>query len=112
MQTLQKKTFENKMKQEYKLKKERWKREMSQDTPKRQRDAMLSQHKETFKEIDAAETQRMSREQKEYLDREVSVVLKQVHARRYCCFSIAPFKRTLFFVPGAQVPQAASDSLP
>ncbi len=32
---------------------------------------MLTQHKENFKEIDAAETQRMARSQKEYLDREV-----------------------------------------
>ena len=32
---------------------------------------MLSQHKENFKEIDAAETQRMARGQKEQLDREV-----------------------------------------
>ncbi len=41
------------------------------DTPKRQREAVLSQHKENFKEIDAAETQRMQRDQKETLDREV-----------------------------------------
>ena len=32
---------------------------------------MLSQHKENFKELDAAETQRMTRGQKEQLDREV-----------------------------------------
>ena len=32
---------------------------------------MLSQHKENFKELDAAETQRMARGQKEQLDREV-----------------------------------------
>ena len=71
-QTLERKSFENKMKQEYKLKKERWKREMAEvDTPKRQRDAVLTQHKENFKEIDAAEAQRMARAQKEYLDREV-----------------------------------------
>ncbi len=31
----------------------------------------MTQHKENFKEIDAAETQRMARAQKEYLDREV-----------------------------------------
>ena len=41
------------------------------DTPKRQREAVLSQHKENFKELDAAETQRMARGQKEQLDREV-----------------------------------------
>merc|ERR1712038_660416 len=69
---LERKSFESKMKQEYKLKKERWKREMAEvDTPKRQREAVLSQHKENFKELDAAETQRMARGQKEQLDREV-----------------------------------------
>merc|ERR1712029_167738 len=44
---------------------------MGVDTPKRQREAVLSQHKENFKELDAAETQRMARGQKEQLDREV-----------------------------------------
>jgi len=47
----ERKTFEAKMRQEYKLKKERWKNEMAKvDTPKRQREAVLSQHKENFKE--------------------------------------------------------------
>ena len=41
------------------------------DTPKRQREAVLSQHKENFKEIDATENQRLARNQKEVLDREV-----------------------------------------
>ena len=41
------------------------------DTPKRQREAVLLQHKENFKELDAAETQRMQRGQKEGLDMEV-----------------------------------------
>ena len=41
------------------------------DTPKRQREAVLTQHKENFKEMDATETQRMARTQKEVLDREV-----------------------------------------
>ena len=69
---LERKSFESKMKQEYKLKKERWKREMAEvDTPKRQREAVLSQHKENFKEIDATENQRLARNQKEVLDREV-----------------------------------------
>ena len=69
---MERKSFESKMKQEYKLKKERWKREMAEvDTPKRQREAVLSQHKENFKEMDATETQRMTRNQKEVLDREV-----------------------------------------
>ena len=71
-QSAERKSFENKMKQEYKLKKERWKREMAEvDTPKRQREAVLSQHKENFKEMDATESQRMARNQKEVLDREV-----------------------------------------
>lgn len=71
-QNVERKTFENKMRQEYKLKKERWKREMAEvETPKRQREAVLLQHKENFKEIDATETQRMSRGQKELLEREV-----------------------------------------
>lgn len=71
-QNAERKSFENKMRQEYKLKKERWKREMAEvETPKRQREAVLSQHKENFKEMDATETQRMSRSQKEVLDREV-----------------------------------------
>merc|ERR1712088_1062457 len=71
-QSIERKQFEKKMTQEYKLKKERWKREMAEvDTPKRQREAVLSQHKENFKELDAAETQRMTRGQKEQLDREV-----------------------------------------
>lgn len=71
-QSAERKNFETKMKQEYKLKKERWKREMAEvDTPKRQREAVLSQHKENFKEMDATESQRMARNQKEVLDREV-----------------------------------------
>ncbi len=38
-QTLERKNFDTKMRQEYKLKKERWKREMAEvDTPKRQRE--------------------------------------------------------------------------
>jgi hypothetical protein len=41
------------------------------DTPKRQREAVLTQHKESFKEIDAAENQRMNRTQKGCLDKEV-----------------------------------------
>lgn len=43
------------------------------DTPKRQREAVLTQHKENFKEMDATETQRMARTQKEVLDREVKI---------------------------------------
>jgi len=68
----ERKTFETKMKAEYKLKKERWKREMeSQETPKSQRNQALLQHKENFKEMDAAESQRLNRGQKDRLDYEV-----------------------------------------
>merc|ERR1719232_389763 len=63
---------ENKMKAEYKLKKERWKKEMeSQETPKSQRNQALLQHKENFKEMDAQESQRLVRGQKDRLDYEV-----------------------------------------
>merc|ERR550517_980480 len=65
----ERKTFETKMKAEYKLKKERWKREMdNQDTPKSQRNQALLQHKENFKELDAAETARLQQGQKDHLD--------------------------------------------
>merc|ERR1719204_432786 len=68
----ERKTFETKMKAEYKLKKERSKREMeSQETPKSQRNQALLQHKENFKEMDAAESQRLVRGQKDRLDYEV-----------------------------------------
>jgi len=68
----ERKTFETKMKAEYKLKKERWKREMdNQETPKSQRNQALLQHKENFKEMDAAESKRLERGQKDRLDYEV-----------------------------------------
>jgi thousand and one amino acid protein kinase len=71
-QAIEKKQFEKKMTQEYKMKKERWKREMAEvDTPRRQREQVLSQHKENFKELEAAETQRLARGQKERLDGEI-----------------------------------------
>ncbi|XP_059090502.1 serine/threonine-protein kinase Tao-like [Tigriopus californicus] len=71
-QTAEKKSFETQMRQEYKLKKERWKREMAEgNTPKRQREAVLSQHKDNYKEIDAAENQRLTRIQKDRLDEQV-----------------------------------------
>lgn len=60
------------MRQEYKLKKERWKREMAEgNTPKRQREAVLSQHKDNYKEVDAVENQRLARIQKDHLDEQV-----------------------------------------
>jgi len=68
----ERKTFESKMKAEYKIKKERWKKEMeSQETPKSQRNQALLQHKENFKEMDAVESQRLQRGQKDRLDYEV-----------------------------------------
>jgi len=68
----ERKSFETKMKAEYKLKKERWKREMeSQETPKSQRNQALLQHKENFKEMDAAESGRLHRGHKDRLDYEV-----------------------------------------
>lgn len=71
-QTAEKKSFETQMRQEYKLKKERWKREMAEgNTPKRQREAVLSQHKDNYKEVDAVENQRLARIQKDHLDEQV-----------------------------------------
>jgi len=68
----ERKTFEIKMKAEYKLKKERWKKEMdSQDTPKSQRNQALLQHKESLKELDAAEASRLQRGQKDHLDYQI-----------------------------------------
>jgi len=68
----ERKSFETKMKAEYKIKKDRWKKEMeSQETPKSQRNQALLQHKENFKEMDAAESQRLQRGQKDRLDYEV-----------------------------------------
>ncbi|XP_071448918.1 serine/threonine-protein kinase Tao isoform X2 [Hetaerina americana] len=67
------KAFEMQKKKEYKQNKERWKRELSLDesTPKRQRDATLQTHKESLKQMEAQEEQRMMRVQKEYLDLEI-----------------------------------------
>merc|ERR1719188_1720815 len=71
-QSMERKSFDNKMSHEYKLKKEMWKREMSdRETSKREREAILSQHKEQHRELEAAQNQRLNRSQKETLDREV-----------------------------------------
>jgi len=43
----------------------------SQDTPKSQRNQALLQHKENFKELDAQESQRLIRGQKDYLDYQI-----------------------------------------
>jgi len=69
----EKKQFESRMKADYKLKKERWKREMADtpDLPKRQREAVLLQQKEKYKEYESTENQRLARDQKDVLDREV-----------------------------------------
>jgi len=68
----ERKSFESKMKAAYKEKKERWKREIeSKEAPKSQKNQALLQHKENFKEMDAAESQRLVRGQKDHLDHEV-----------------------------------------
>lgn len=53
--------------------KERWKKELSQDevTPKRQRDATLQSQKDSLKQHEAQEEQRLARGQREYLDLEM-----------------------------------------
>jgi len=60
-------------KKEYKANKERWKRELSMDesTPKRQRDLTLQSQKDTLKQLEAQEEQRMLQAQKQYIELEV-----------------------------------------
>jgi len=71
-QSVEKKQFESRMKADYKLKKERWKREIADtDAPKRQKEAVLLQQKEKYKEWEGSEGQRLARDQKDVLDREV-----------------------------------------
>lgn len=72
-QDADKKMFDSQKRKEYKVNKERWKRELSLDdsTPKRQRDATLQTQKETLKQIEAQEEQRLMRGQKDYLEIEV-----------------------------------------
>lgn len=67
------KAFDSQKKKEYKANKERWKHELSLDesTPKRQRDAALQSQKETLKQMEAQEEQRLVQGQKEYLDIEM-----------------------------------------
>jgi len=68
----ERKTFESKMKAAYKEKKERWKREMdAKEATKSQKNQVLMQQKENFKEMDAAESGRLVRGQKDHLDHEV-----------------------------------------
>lgn len=57
----------------FKVYKERWKKELSQDevTPKRQRDATLQSHKDNLRQMEAQEEQRLARGQREYLDLEI-----------------------------------------
>ncbi|XP_043227082.1 serine/threonine-protein kinase Tao-like [Amphibalanus amphitrite] len=52
---------------------ERWKRELSTDesTPKKQRDAMLQNHKESIRQHESSEDQRLKRTHKDYLDLEI-----------------------------------------
>ncbi|XP_065201638.1 serine/threonine-protein kinase Tao [Planococcus citri] len=72
-QAADKKMFDAQRQKEYKITKERWKRELSLDesTPKRQRDATLQTQKENLKQIEAQEEQRLVRGQKDYLEIEV-----------------------------------------
>ncbi|XP_058800902.1 serine/threonine-protein kinase Tao isoform X2 [Phymastichus coffea] len=67
------KALEAQQKREYKAYKERWKKELSQDevTPKRQRDATLQSQKDSLKQHEAQEEQRLARGQREYLDLEM-----------------------------------------
>ncbi|XP_032451619.1 serine/threonine-protein kinase Tao isoform X2 [Nasonia vitripennis] len=67
------KALETQQKREYKAYKERWKKELSQDevTPKRQRDATLQSQKDSLRQMEAQEEQRLARGQREYLDLEI-----------------------------------------
>lgn len=67
------KAYELHRKKEYKLNKERWKRELSMDesTPKRLRDATLQSQKENLKQAEAQEEQRLLRVQKNYIELEM-----------------------------------------
>ncbi|XP_014212579.1 serine/threonine-protein kinase Tao isoform X2 [Copidosoma floridanum] len=67
------KALEAQQKREYKAYKERWKKELSQDelTPKRQRDATLQSQKDSLRQMEAQEEQRLARGQREYLDLEI-----------------------------------------
>ncbi|KAJ8668298.1 hypothetical protein QAD02_009961 [Eretmocerus hayati] len=72
-QEADRKALETQQKREYKAYKERWKKELSQDevTPKRQRDATLQSQKDSLKQMEAQEEQRLARGQREYLDLEI-----------------------------------------
>lgn len=67
------KAFEMHKKREYKINKERWKRELSMDdsTPKRQRDATLQSQKDNLKQVEAQEEQRLLDGQKSYIELEM-----------------------------------------
>lgn len=67
------KAYDLNRKKEYKANKERWKRELSMDdsTPKRQRDLTLQSQKDTLKQHEAQEEQRMLQAQKQYIDLEM-----------------------------------------
>ncbi|XP_068990705.1 serine/threonine-protein kinase Tao isoform X3 [Neodiprion pinetum] len=72
-QEADRKALEAQQKRDYKAYKERWKRELSQDevTPKRQRDATLQSHKDSLRQMEAQDEQRLARGQREYLDLEI-----------------------------------------
>lgn len=80
-----KKAFDAARKREYKANKERCKRELSQDdsTPKRQRDVAMQNHKETLKQVDAAEEQRLIAGQKEYLELEIRKLKRKKLRQRH-----------------------------
>lgn len=65
------KAFDCLKKKEYKANKERWKQELDESTPKRQRDAALQTQKENLRQIELQEEQRLVQDQKEYLELEV-----------------------------------------
>ncbi|KAK7605013.1 hypothetical protein V9T40_006199 [Parthenolecanium corni] len=72
-QMAEKKLYDAQKQKEYKITKERWKRELSLDesTPKRQRDATLQTQKENLKQMDAQDEQNLLRGQKNYLEIEI-----------------------------------------
>ncbi|XP_037088997.1 serine/threonine-protein kinase Tao-like [Pollicipes pollicipes] len=71
--TAEHKLYLQQAKKENKQNMERWKRELSTDesTPKKQRDAMLQNHKESIRQHESSEDQRMKRTHKDYLELEI-----------------------------------------
>uniref|UniRef100_T1J5D9 Large ribosomal subunit protein P2 n=1 Tax=Strigamia maritima TaxID=126957 RepID=T1J5D9_STRMM len=66
------KGFQIQQKKDYKLNRDRMKKELSDDTtPKKQRDDTLRSHKENIQQMQAAEGHRLHREHKQYLELEI-----------------------------------------